>query len=241
MKSGDALASDQAVQIERLNKSFGSHLALRGVDLTVRRGEFLTVYGPNGAGKTTLLRVLATITRPSSGKVQVSGLEPGKDSTEIRRRVGYVPHQTLLYDDLTAYENLKFYGRMYDVPDLESRIQALAGRMGLTSQLHRLVRTLSRGIQQRFSIVRALLHDPSLLLLDEPETGLDQQASAMMVEMLDAGTRTVIMTSHRLEGGLELADRVVILASGRVTYDEPKSALDSSAFAGVYARYTEVK
>ena len=241
MKSGAPLASDQAVQIEGLRKSFGSHLALRGVDITARRGEFLTIFGPNGAGKTTLLRVLATITRPSAGKVRVSGLEAGKDSTEIRRRVGYVPHQTLLYDDLTAYENLKFYGRMYDVPDLESRIQALADRMGLTSQLHRLVRTLSRGIQQRFSIVRALLHDPSLLLLDEPETGLDQQASAMMVEMLDAGTRTVIMTSHRLEGGLELADRVVILASGRVTYDEPKSALDSSAFAGVYARYTEVK
>jgi heme ABC exporter ATP-binding subunit CcmA len=241
MTAGDTLASDQGVQIKGLNKSFSGNLALRGVDLTVNIGEFLTVFGPNGAGKTTLLRVLATITRPSAGRVWVSGLEAGKDSTEIRRRVGYVPHQTLLYDDLTACENLRFYGKMYDVPDLESRIQALAERMGLTSQLHRLVRTLSRGIQQRFSIIRALLHDPTLLLLDEPETGLDQQASAMMVEMLDAGARTVIMTSHRLEGSLELADRAVILASGRITYDAPKSSLDKDTFAGVYARHTEIK
>jgi len=241
VKAGDLLVTDQAVQIEGLNKSFGGHLALRGVNLTVNRGEFLTVFGPNGAGKTTLLRILATLAKPSSGKVRVSGLDAGKGSIEIRRQVGYVPHQTLLYDDLTACENLKFYGRMYDVPDLESRIQALAHRMGLTSQLHRFVRTLSRGIQQRFSIVRALLHDPSVLLLDEPETGLDQQAYAMMVEMLNAGARTVIMTSHRLEGSLELAGRVVILASGRISYDAPKSALDKDAFASVYARYTEVR
>jgi len=233
--------STPAVEVKSLTKSFGSRLALKGVDLVVGEGEFLTILGPNGAGKTTLLQILATVSRASSGKIRIGGLEVGKESTEIRRRIGYVSHQTLLFDDLTAYENLKFYARMYDVPDLDRRIHSLAEKMELRSRLHQLVRTLSRGMQQRLSIVRALLHNPSVLLLDEPETGLDQRATAMLGEVLDAGARTVIMSSHRLERGLELGDRVVILASGRITYEESKESLDLANFTSVYSRYTEAR
>ncbi len=241
MTASGSSVSIPAVEVKSLTKSFGSRLALKGVDLVVGEGEFLTILGPNGAGKTTLLQILATVWRPSSGKIRIGGLEVGKESTEIRRRIGYVSHQTLLFDDLTAYENLKFYGRMYDVPDLDRRIHSLAEKMELSSRLHQLVRTLSRGMQQRLSIVRALLHNPSVLLLDEPETGLDQRATAMLGEVLDAGARTVIMSSHRLESAVELGDRVAILASGRITYEESKESLDLANFTSVYSRYTEAR
>ncbi len=228
-----------AVEIKGLTKSFGRQLALKAVDLTVGEGEFLILVGPNGAGKTTLLRVLATIARPSSGDIQVDGFRLDKESNEIRRRIGFVPHQTLLYEDLTAYENLQFYGRMYDVTNLDQRIQELTEKMGMSSQLHRLVRTLSRGTHQRFSIIRALLHEPSLLLLDEPETGLDRRASAMLIDILKDSKKTIIMASHRLEKGLELADRVAMLASGRVKYEDSTKSLDPISFAELYIRYTE--
>jgi ABC-type multidrug transport system ATPase subunit len=228
-----------AVEINGLTKYFSHNLALRGIDLNVSEKEFLTILGPNGAGKTTLLRVIAVLTRPSSGSVRVAGFELGKESAEIRHHIGYVPHQTLLYDDLTAYENLKFYGRMYDVPNLEQRILALAEEMALSSHLHKLVHTLSRGMQQRFSIMRALLHDPSLLLLDEPETGLDKHARSTLGELIGIGTRTIIMSSHRLESALELGHRVAILASGRIKYDEPVKSLNASDLALAYDQCTE--
>ena len=186
-----------------------------------------------------MLRVLATIARPSSGDVQISGFRLDKDSNEIRRRIGFVPHQTLLYEDLTAYENLQFYGRMYDVGNLERRIKELSEKMGMSAQLHRLIRTLSRGMQQRFSIIRALLHEPSLLLLDEPETGLDQRASIMLTDILKENKKTIIMASHRLEKGLELADRVAMLSSGRIKYEDSTKSLDPISFAELYLRYTE--
>jgi heme exporter protein A len=229
-----------AVEIEGLTKSFGGHRALKDLSLAVAEGEFLSILGPNGAGKTTLLKIIAATLRPSSGIVRVSGLDMGRDSNEVRRLVGYVPHQTLLYDDLTAYENLRFYARMYGVPDSRHRIGALAERLALSSDLDRLVRNLSRGTQQRFSIARALLHDPSLLLLDEPETGLDQRARVLFREVLRDRRRTVIMSSHSLESCFELGDRVLILASGRIARDEPTKSLAAADLGDIYARCTEV-
>ena len=172
------------IQVRGLVKSFGSKVALDGVDLDVAEGEFLTLVGPNGAGKTTLLRILATLTRPTEGSVRVAGYDLAREGAEIRRRVGLASHQTLLYDDLSAEENLRFYGRMYDVTDLEERITALLQRVGLEHRRHDPVRTFSRGMQQRLSIARALLHDPAILLLDEPYTGLDQQAMEVLREVL---------------------------------------------------------
>jgi len=232
-------ASAPAVEIEGLTKSFGGRRALKDLSLAVAEGEFLSILGPNGAGKSTLLKIIAATLRPSSGSVRVSGLDMGRNANEVRRRVGYVPHQTLLYDDLTARENLTFYARMYGVPDSRHRIGAVSEMLALSADLDRLVRNLSRGTQQRFSIARALLHDPSLLLLDEPETGLDQRARALFREVLRDRRRTVIMSSHSLESCFELGDRVLILASGRIVRDEPTKSLTAADLGEIYARCTE--
>jgi heme exporter protein A len=250
------------IEVRGLVKSFGSKVALEGVDLDVAEGEFLTLVGPNGAGKTTLIRILATLTKPTGGSVRVAGYDLTREGTEIRQRIGLASHETLLYGDLSAEENLRFYGRMYEVPELEERITALLQRVGLEHRRHDLVRTFSRGMQQRLSIARALLHDPTLLLLDEPYTGLDQQAMEVLREVLapplsppkpalgkveglggmkgEARSRTVLMTTHNLEQGLELCDRVAILVNGHIVYQADKSQLDLASFRETYRRFLDV-
>ncbi|MGA9348141.1 MAG: heme ABC exporter ATP-binding protein CcmA [Anaerolineae bacterium] len=231
------------IEVRGLVKSFGSKVALGGVDLDVAEGEFLTLVGPNGAGKTTLIRVLATLTRPTKGSVRIAGCDLVKQGTEVRQRIGLASHQTLLYEDLSAEENLRFYGRMYEVPELEERITALLQRVGLDHRRHDLVRTFSHGMQQRLSIARALLHDPTLLLLDEPYTGLDQQAMEVLREVLVAlvgRSRTVLMTTHNLEQGLELCDRAAILVNGHIVYQADKSRLDLASFRETYRRFLDV-
>lgn len=241
METPGSASQAWAIEVQGLTKSFGNHLALKGVELRVREGEFLTIFGPNGSGKTTLIKVLATTMKPSSGSVRVAGFDLQDSPIPIRRKIGVVSHQTFLYDDLTAFENLKFYGRMYDVPNLEARIHEVITKVGLASRLHHQVRTLSRGMQQRLSIARAVLHRPSIMLLDEPETGLDQYATAMLREVLDALSAengTVIMTTHRLEYGLEMGDQVAILAGGRIAYQESKQSLDVDSLRQTYYRLT---
>ena len=231
------------IEVSGLVKSFGSKIALGGVDLDVAEGEFLTLVGPNGAGKTTLIRILATLTRPTRGSVRVAGCDLTKQGNEVRRRIGLASHQTLLYGDLSAEENLRFYGRMYEVPQLEERITALLQRVDLDHRRHDLVRTFSRGMQQRLSIARALLHDPAILLLDEPYTGLDQQAAEVLREVLTAlvgRSRTVLMTTHNLERGLELCDRAAILVNGRLVHQADKSDLDVATFREMYRRCINV-
>ncbi len=231
------------IEVRGLVKSFGGKVALDGVDLNVGGGEFLTLVGPNGAGKTTLIRVLATLTKPTQGSVRVAGYDLAKQGSEARRRIGLASHQTLLYGDLSAEENLRFYGRMYEVPELEERISALLQRVGLEYRRHDLVRTFSRGMQQRLSIARALLHDPAILLLDEPYTGLDQQAAGVLREVLvtlGGQSRTVLMTTHNLERGLELCDRVAILVNGRIVHQADKSQLDVDGFRKTYSHYLHV-
>ncbi len=209
---------ETVIRVEGLEKRFGARRALRGVDWTVRRGEVWTVFGPNGAGKTTLMRILATLTRPTAGQVWVGGCALREDPQGVRRQIGLVTHQTLLYGDLTARENLLFFGRLYGVPGLETRIEELMDWVGLLARLHDPVRTYSRGMQQRLAIARALLHRPPILLLDEPYTGLDPEAADRLTELIrqlrEAG-HTVVLTSHNLDQGLALADRVGVLARGR--------------------------
>jgi len=238
------------IEVRGLVKSFGSKVALDGVDLDVAEGEFMTLVGPNGAGKTTLIRILATLTKPTQGSVRVAGYDLAKEGAEVRRRIGLASHQTLLYDDLSAEENLRFYGRMYEVPDLEERITALLQRVGLEHRRHDLVRTFSRGMQQRLALARALLHDPAILLLDEPYTGLDQQAAEVLREVLPpplspltlggkkgrVRARTVLMTTHNLERGLELCDRAAILVNGRIVHQADRSQLDVATFREAYRR-----
>ena len=230
------------IEVKSLVKSFGATTALRGVNLSVPDGQFVTLVGPNGAGKTTLLRILATLSRPTSGAVKIGGHELPKGAEKARRSIGLVSHQTLLYGDLSAEENLRFYGRMYDVADLDARITQVLEMVGLAHRRRDPVRTFSRGMQQRLAIARAVLHRPSLMLLDEPYTGLDQDAAARLEAVMSSvGTegRTVVMTTHDLERGLAVADRVVILAKGRVVFEAQRTELDASAFRDAYRQYTQ--
>jgi heme exporter protein A len=230
------------IKVHNLVKSFGPTTALRGVNLSVPEGQFVTLVGPNGAGKTTLLRILATLSRPTQGTVKIGGHDLSQGAAEARRKIGLVSHQTLLYGDLSAEENLRFYGRMYDVADLDARITQVLEMVGLAHRRRDPVRTFSRGMQQRLAIARAVLHRPSLMLLDEPYTGLDQDAAARLEAVMSSvGTegRTVVMTTHDLERGLAVADRVVILVKGRVAFEAQRSALDGPAFIAAYRQYTQ--
>jgi heme exporter protein A len=230
------------IHVKGLVKSFGPTMALRGVNLSVSEDQFVTVVGPNGAGKTTMLRILATLSRPTQGVVQIGGRELPQGAAEVRRHIGLVSHQTLLYGDLSAEENLRFYGRMYNVSDLDARIIQVLEQVGLAHRRRDPVRTFSRGMQQRLAIARAVLHRPSLMLLDEPYTGLDQDAAARLETVMSTvGTegRTVVMTTHDLERGLAVADRVVILAKGRVAFEANRLDLDTAAFKEAYRQHTQ--
>jgi heme exporter protein A len=230
-----------AVEASGLAKSYGSHLALRGVDLRVRPGERVALFGPNGAGKTTLIKMLATVVRPSSGRLVVEGLDVGDKAEEARRRIGLVSHSTFLYNHLSIYENLDFYGRIYDIAGRRGRIMEVVDMVEMTARLHDRVGDLSRGMQQRVSIARAMLHRPSVMLLDEPETGLDQRSSSVVWSaLLGAGEsrRTVILITHNLERGLEISDRVVLLVKGRVAWEGPARGLDLGRLRELYGVHT---
>jgi len=237
----EANSHSSGIEVRELTKSFGNHRALRGINLQVAGGEFLTVFGPNGAGKTTLLKILSTIMKPSSGEVRIGGFDLKNDAEEIRHQVGVVTHQTFLYNNLTARENLEFYSRMYDVGEAQQRIHEVVNTVGMATRLHDRVSTLSRGMQQRLSIARALLHKPDIMLLDEPETGLDQEALPLLWQALQnegQGKRTVIMATHNLERGLELSNRLVILARGKIVHEQTGQSLDISTLRKVYQETT---
>ncbi|NPV06581.1 MAG: heme ABC exporter ATP-binding protein CcmA [Anaerolineae bacterium] len=235
------MSAPVVVQAEGVSKSFGARTALAQVDLELCAGELVALLGPNGAGKTTLLRILATLARPTSGTVRLFGLDAARQAQQIRPSLSLLSHRTFLYDDLTAEQNLAFYARMYDLRDGAGRAAELLERVGLSHRQGDLVRTFSRGMQQRLALARALLHRPSLLLLDEPYSGLDPQAaetlSDLLVEMRERGC-TVLLTTHDLAQGLSLAERVLVLARGRLVHDSPCSAAAVADFAGAYRRLT---
>ncbi len=205
------------IEVKKLYKRFGLKTVLRGLDFSVQPGEFVALLGPNGAGKTTFLRILASLSRPSLGQVSVAGYNLPAQAAAVRRRLGVVSHLPLLYGDLTAEENLQFYGRMYDLEHLAARINDVLEMVDLASRRRDLVRTFSRGMQQRLAIGRAVLHNPEVMLFDEPYTGLDQDASEMLDDVLKnvaAAGRTVVMTSHDLARAEDLATRFDILSRG---------------------------
>ncbi len=212
--------SHVGVELHDVSRRFGALWALRGVSLRVTPGEFLLLRGPNGSGKSTLLRIVAGLLPPTAGKVAYSGSSSDFDATP-RPHIGFVAHSTLLYDDLTATENLHFFGRLYSVPDLPRKVAAGLAAAGLASRGGDLVRTFSRGMRQRLSLARALLHAPSLLLLDEPVTGLDQQAFDWLDGTL-SGSQTsgcTILLSVHGERQPAAATRTVWLDAGRVVRD----------------------
>jgi ABC-type multidrug transport system ATPase subunit len=230
-------AADLAIQVRRLWKFFGHFPALRGVDLDLARGRFLTVFGPNGAGKTTLIKVLSTQIRPSEGSARVGGFDVVDGADRVREHIGVISHNTFLYPNLTGLENLRFFGKMYRVDDFEDRARLLLEEVGLTGRRDDRAGTYSRGMQQRLSIARALLHRPDIMFLDEPYTGLDQHASRMLrgvLETLHNGERSIILTTHNLEQGLEMCDEVGIQVMGRTVYREPIERIDRAGFGDVY-------
>lgn len=228
------------IEVRSLTRAFGPHTALAGVDLTVEAGEYVTLVGPNGAGKTTLLRILATLIRPTSGTVRIAGMDVTRAGPEIRRLIGFLSHRTLLYEDLTAEQNLRFYARLYGIPDASARMDELLQRVGLADRRHDLVRTFSRGMQQRLAVARALIHRPSILLLDEPYTGLDPDAAEALRSLLDelsAEGHTILLTTHDLER-VSPRSRAVLLHRGRVVYDSAGAPVEPSALLRLYRERT---
>ena len=191
-----------------------SRPALVDVDLDVDGGQRLLLIGPNGAGKSTFIRVFAGLMHAAHGKALVAG-QPAR---AVRNLVGVVSHATYLYDELTAAENLRFYGELYAVPEPAERAAALLARVGLSHLADVQVGRMSRGQQQRVAIARALVHDPPVLLLDEPDTGLDVAALGPLEELTTTGGRTVVLTTHNLSTGLRLGTRVAVLSRGRVAH-----------------------
>jgi heme exporter protein A len=235
-------ASVHAVVARDVRKTFEFKPVLRGVALMVPIGATVALLGPNGAGKTTLLRILATLARPSAGEVTIDGLDLRRDAQAIRQRIGYLGHQPMLYKELTAEENLDFFARMYGVSDRQARVDALLERVGLQQRAKDRVRDLSRGQTQRLALARALLHEPSLLLLDEPDSGLDEQGVALLEEVLReraARGQTTILTTHDLAWGLRVAGQAVALVTGRVTYDGTTALSPEEARTAFHWRETK--
>jgi heme exporter protein A len=225
-----------AIRVDGLEKHYGLTAALRGIGFEVGPGQVCVLLGPNGSGKTTLLKILATLVRPDRGVVEVGGYDVRRQGRLVRNIIGVVGHQTYLYEELTVAENLRFYARMYRVPDRRTR--EVAGLLGLEDRLDDRVRALSRGFQQRAALARALLHDPPVLLLDEPTTGLDADGRRRFAEiMADLRTRgrTVLFSSHAFELERDWADRALVLSAGRLVFDGPAADLDADVLAGLLA------
>ena len=220
-----------------LGRQFASVAALRAVDLEVRQGESVTIFGPNGAGKTTLLRLLSALLRPTEGELRLFG-EPSLDST-VRRRIGLVSHGSCLYGDLSAIENLRFYAELYGIENQEAQIAAVLQEVELTAWQGRPVRTFSRGMEQRFALARAFLHDPDLVLLDEPYSGLDPQAVKRLQEILlrlHRRGKTIVVTTHDIGHGLEICDHALILAGGRLVWHSGRFVPGTQEMTRIYER-----
>lgn len=229
-----------ALESEDVRKTFGHFTALGGVSLNVQRGEFLALFGRNGAGKTTFLKIAATLVKHTHGKLRVEGIDLADEPEQARRHIGFLSHNTYMYRDLNPVENLRFFARLYGLRDPEERIQFLLDRVGLRRRVSDPVRAFSRGLHQRLGIARVMLHDPSLILLDEPYTGLDANAVETLNQMLDEAARagkTIILTTHDLEQGLRGATRAVIIDRGKIVF---AGDAKEQAIRDAYASYIRV-
>ena len=211
-----------AVHCDDLHKSYGARPAIRNLSVTIGVGERVAVFGDNGAGKSTLLQLLSGLLRPSEGRIQVFGAQPwGREGGRVRAQIGSLSHQSHLYEELSAKENLALYGRLNGVPDAHERADTLISDFGLVGRRGDPVRTLSRGMTQRVSLMRALIHRPALLLLDEPETGLDAVSRDMLTaHITEQGPGvTVVLATHNIEMGIALTTRDIVLRNGEIVYD----------------------
>ena len=228
-----------AVEVQGLRVILGEQFALRNVSLQIQAGARVALVGANGAGKSTLLRALAGLVRPESGEIALHGVPLAADPWHARRAIGFVGHQPMLYPELTAAENLRFYARLYGLDDIGGRVAAGLRRVDLAYRADSRVGTLSRGMLQRLALARALLHEPSILLLDEAESGLDAVATGLLLDVLraQAGQRTVILASHDLGFVHAAADEVLMLRAGRVA---DRLHLAAHPLSWLQERYAEV-
>ncbi|RLM56630.1 heme ABC exporter ATP-binding protein CcmA [Halobellus sp. Atlit-31R] len=237
---GDAVTADAApaaVEVADVTKSYGHFTAVDGVSFTVESGATVGLFGPNGAGKTTLLRMLAGLTRPTDGTVSIDGVELAPDDHTTYRTVGVVTHETMVYDELTARENLRFHAGLHGVDDPDARCASVLETVGLRHRGSDRPTEFSHGLRKRLSLARALLHDPEVLLLDEPYTGLDQRSVADLEAILDGfDDRTVVLTTHDLERGGERCSRALVVDRGRLEADVDVDASGAAAFESTYRR-----
>jgi len=235
MTASGPRTAQQLLEVAGLSRNFGTRRAVAGVSFSLGEGECLALFGPNGAGKTTLLRVLAGLLKPSAGVAMLSGISLPGGST-VRSRIGLISHHTMLYDALSARENVSFAARLYGIRDPE-RVDAALDRMSMLERADTRVRSLSRGMQQRVSIARAMVHSPRLVLADEPYSGLDESGaralSSLLRELIAAGTAVIIVT-HNLAEGLSLATRAAVMRSGSFARVDERATLDSASYPDLY-------
>ncbi|MEF3254076.1 MAG: ABC transporter ATP-binding protein [Deferribacterales bacterium] len=225
------------ISIENLRKKYGENEALKGVTFSLEEGDFLSVFGPNGAGKTTLLKLLSAQTRPTSGFIKYNDKRIDELTDDFRSKFGVISHQPFLYENLPAVENLKFYGKLYDIKNLEDRIKEVLELVELYNRRKDLVRNYSRGMLQRLSIARALIHNPDIIFLDEPYTGLDQHASNILTNILKSlfkDKKTIIMVTHNLMKGYELSSKLAIIKNGNLKFFRNKNEVEDFEFEDIY-------
>jgi len=231
-------AANPIIEVSNLHKRFGRKTILRGIDLSVLQGEVVALLGPNGAGKSTLINTICGLTKPDRGDVRLGGVTLKHAGHELRRYIGLVTHTPLLYDNLSSEENLHFFAKMYDLEKPEARIESVLRAVDLWPRRRDIVRTFSRGMTQRLAIARAVLHNPLVLLLDEPDTGLDQESSQLLQQLLKqlgSSNRAILLTTHNLDRALEWADTVCLLANGSIAYRESTAALDGESLRQIYS------
>ena len=228
--------SYDALSVQDVTKVFGERRALDSVSFSVPEGAFLSIFGPNGAGKTTLLRILSTLSRPTRGSVHVLGIDAKEEPDEVRNHIGLISHNSMLYPDLTAMENMMFVAQMYGIVNPEERVRELLHAVELDHRRFDNVRTFSRGMTQRLSIARALLNDPDVVFLDEPYAGLDPHAVEIFDNLLESirENRTFVMVSHDLKKGFDMCSHVLVLSRGRVVVCAEKDLVDYDKFTQLY-------
>ena len=225
-----------ALSLAGVSKRYGARVALDGVSLELPEGASLVIFGPNGAGKTTLLRVIATLERASTGSVRVSGHDLKEEAMQARATLGLVSHEPMVYMDLTALENLELYARLYGISDPRERALELLDEVELTHRAHDVVRGFSRGMKQRIAIARALVHDPCLLLLDEPYSGLDPHAAKVVDGLYERqeNRRTMVSVSHDLDRGLAVSSHILVLVQGKPVFFGPSEGITAGEIARTY-------
>ena len=232
--------TDAIINVQGLNKAYGRNKIFQNLDLVINYGEVCALIGINGSGKTTLLKILSTLTKPDSGSLSISGLTSRKNGEDIRKLVGLVTHNHLLYNQLTGYENLKFVGELYRVQNIDEKIKELSSLLKLDKVLDKRTEYLSHGFQKRVSIARALIHNPLLLLLDDPESNLDHLSKTVLFEMIkrfkESG-KTILVTTHNIETIVNIADRILLVSKNKISLDQTiNTQIDSQQIATIYKK-----